>query len=74
MAVWIQHCFTVYTSTNIVHFTVNTCEVQTPLIQDVNGLYSVQSAAVQAFIISASVMYMDVCMQHGGMIYVHGNI
>ena len=22
---------------------------------------------IQAFLISASVMYMDVCMQHGGM-------
>ena len=71
MVVWIQHCYTVYTSTNIVHFSVNTCEVQ------INSLYPgckwliqcaecsctcamvhtrLQFLAIQAFLISASVM------------------
>ena len=72
VVVWIQHCFTVYISTNIVHFTVNTWEVQ------INSLYPgckwliqctecsctcamvhtrLQFLAIQAFLISASVMY-----------------
>ena len=38
-----------------------------------HGAHQLQFLAIQAFLISASVMYMDVCMQHGG-IYVHGNI
>ena len=42
---WVQYK-TLATSTNLVHFTVNACKVQTPYIQDVNGLYSIQSAAV----------------------------
>ena len=71
MVVRIQHCFTVYTSTNIVQITVNACEVQ------INSLYPgckwliqctecsctcatvhtrLQFLAIQVFLI-ASVMY-----------------
>ena len=71
MVIRIQHCLTVYTSTNIVHLTVNTCKVQ------INSLYPgckwliqctecsctcatvhtrLQFLAIQVFLI-ASVMY-----------------
>ena len=88
MAVWIQHCFTVYTS-------YKHCTLHCQHLWSSNSLNPgcewlirrkecscacamlhtrLQFLAIQAFIISASVMYMDVCKQHGGMIYVHGNI
>ena len=86
MAVWIRHCFTVYTNTNIVHFTVNICEVQTPYIQDASGLYSVQSAVVHApwctpdckfWVFRLSSLALQSCTwiyACNKVVYVHGNI